>query len=197
MLFPLSSYWISSLMSVDSNAVLYSGLACILIETLPVSFRLNTSLSLSFRGGLQQTSWTRVFLEPTDHFDVESATYKEHRVSQLSSQFTWREQLLDANVDQGLGAVFATLKIPTLFRKTTSVLVHSLLFLSETLRPCLEQAHVELYVLLRTEGQKKCNLSSSHPCTHCTRPDKEVFPTLHPSLNLFTWSHPTIERIKK
>ena len=53
-----------------------------------------------------------------------------------------------------VGAVFATLKIPTLFRKTTSVLVHSLLFLSETLRPCLEQDYMELYVLLRTEGQK-------------------------------------------
>ena len=45
-------------------------------------------------------------------------------------------------------AVFATLKIPSLFRKTTSVLVHSLLFLSETLRPCLEQVHMELYTLL-------------------------------------------------
>ena len=119
-------------MSVDSNAVLYSGLACMLVETLPVSFRLNKSLSLSFRGGLQQTSWTRVFLEPTDHFDVESATYKEHRVSQLSSQITWRKRLLDANLVQRLGAVLATLKIPAPFRKTTSVLVHSLLFFSET-----------------------------------------------------------------
>jgi len=62
--------------------------------------------------------------------------------------------LLDSNLDQGLGAVFATLKIPAPFRKTTSVLVHSLLFLSETLRPGLEQAHMEFYVLLRTEGQK-------------------------------------------
>ena len=95
----------SSVMSVDSNAVLYSGLACMLVETLPVSFRLNKSLSLSFRGGLQQTSWTRVFLEPTDHFDVESATYKEHRVSQLSSQITWRKQLLDANLVQRLCSV--------------------------------------------------------------------------------------------
>ena len=92
-------------MSVDSNAVLYSGLACMLVETLPVSFRLNKSLSLSFRGGLQQTSWTRVFLEPTDHFDVETATYKEHRVSQLSSQITWRKQLLDANLVQRLCSV--------------------------------------------------------------------------------------------
>ena len=105
LLFPLSSYCISSVMSVDSNAVLYSGLACMLVETLPVSFRLNKSLSLSFRGGLQQTSWTRVFLEPTDHFDVESATYKEHRVSQLSSQITWRKQLLDANLVQRLCSV--------------------------------------------------------------------------------------------
>ena len=40
LLFPLSSYCISSVMSVDSNAVLYSGLACMLVETLPVSFRL-------------------------------------------------------------------------------------------------------------------------------------------------------------
>ncbi|CAH3174338.1 unnamed protein product [Porites lobata] len=38
-------------------------------------------------GGLQQTSWTRVFLEPTDHFDVESATYKEHREVYLEQIF--------------------------------------------------------------------------------------------------------------
>ena len=50
--------------------------------------------------------------------------------------------------------MFATLKIPAPFRKTASVLVHSLLFFSETLRPCVEQAHVELYTLLRTEGEK-------------------------------------------
>ena len=50
--------------------------------------------------------------------------------------------------------MFATLKIPTLFIKTTSALVHSLLFLSETLRPCLEQAHLELYALLR--DKKMC-----------------------------------------
>lgn len=141
-------------MSVDSNAVLYSGLACMLVETLPVSFRLNKSLSLSFRGGLQQTSWTRVFLEPTDHFDVETATYKEHRVSQLSSQITWRGSSCLMQIWFRGCAVFATLKIPAPFRKTTSVLVHSLLFFSETLRPCVEQAHVELYTLLRKEGEK-------------------------------------------
>lgn len=142
-----------------------------------VSFRLDKSLSLSFRGGLQQTSWTRVFLEPTDHFDVESATYKEHRVSQLSS-LIWREQLLDANLDQGLGAVFATLKIPTLF-------------LSETLRPCLEQDCMELYVLLRTEGQKNVTCLAA-TLVHIVQGQIRKYPP--PSTPALTCSHgPTLQ----
>ena len=112
-------------MSVDSNTILDGGLACVLVETLPVSFRLSKSLSLSFRGGLQQTSWTRVFLEPTDHFDVESATYKEHRVSQIISQITGGSSCLMQIWIRGC-AVFATLKIPAPFRKTTSVLQSNL-----------------------------------------------------------------------
>lgn len=55
---------------------------------------------------------------------------------------------------RGCAAVFATIKIPAPFRKTTSGLVRTLLILSETLRPGLEQAHMELYALFRTEGQK-------------------------------------------
>ena len=44
-----------------------------------VSFYLIFSI-LPCRGDSQQSGWTRVFLEPTDHFDVQVPPYKEARV---------------------------------------------------------------------------------------------------------------------